>query len=280
MADTLSMFTDGSDPAPPSFKLDRAPEDLTYFDFPSNREAFAHGQKDARPHIEGGCYWRLRGRTVLSYTLLTFQDPAEAWDQIKAKKKAGFKVQVLNWAGTPPVGIPTKKSHTEYWVENWSTMRRKKTRGPLCTKLAPAWIRGLTIRPPTEAEASQVFKEWVEWPGDRHFMVMKGHYLEWLRRHFAGESTGTSVLGYFHGDRPLGIFGGETYRGVGVIVVAKHLPDVKADVLWVRGLESMGDGRILCGSTADMFKTRMGMNSMSSWTFDLSSLKQEESPDV
>ena len=121
-----------------------------------------------------------------------------------------------------------------------------------------------------------VFDAWVKWADSRHFMVFKGHYKEWLRRHFDQESPGTRLTGFFMKGSPVGIFGTETVGDVGVVVVAKHMPELKPNVLWVRGLQDTGTHRILCGSTADTFKSRLGMLSERSWAFDLSGVVSQE----
>lgn len=270
MSDTLSFFG-ANEPESPVFTLDRPVRDWSYYDFASNREAFAMGQSDARPYIEGGCYWRLRGRTVFKYTLLAFNDPEEAWEQLKAKATEGHGVQVTNYTTPRPEGIPTKPSHAEFWVDGISSMMRK---GKPITKLRQVWVEGLETRPLVDpAEAEVIFNAWVEWAKTRHFMVFKGHYQKWLERHFNGETSGTRLLGYYRDGQPLGMFGTETVDGVSVVVVAKHFESLHPNVLWIRGLQDLGEGRVLCGSTADTLKSRMGMNQSESWAFDLSSLK-------
>lgn len=247
-----------------SYLPNRSGHDLCYYDFPLCHDAFAEGQSDSRPFLDRGCFWRVRGRKSLSYTLIAFEDASEAWRQLQEKVSSGLKVQTLNYTYSLPSDIPTEQGPTEYWVEDFSRMRRKD--GEPATKLRKAWLDGLEVRPPTEGDAAEVFRGWAAWAGDRHFLVFKGHYLRWLKMHFSGIGP-SKLIGFYKGGRPVGIFGYEEYNGTKAVVVAKHLPELKPNVLWVYGLRDAGDGLVLCGSTADMLKSRLGMYPRESWTF-------------
>ena len=140
--------------------------------------------------------------------------------------------------------------------------------GTPSSKLRKAWTEGLEILPPSEKDVRSVFDGWAEWAGSRHFMVFKGHYLSWIRAHFSG-GRDTRLLGFYREGKPIGVLGYETYNGTRVVVLAKHLPELKPNVLWAKGLLDAGDGVVLCGSTADDFKSRFGMYQRESWTFKL-----------
>lgn len=247
--------------------------DLNYYDFPLCHDAFATGQSDARPLLEKGCFWRVRGRKSLSYTLIAFDDAAEAWKQLQEKISSGAKVGTLNYTYERPKDIPTQNGPTEFFVEKFSTIL--KNDGYPASKLRNAWVEGLETREPTEAEAQTIFDGWVEWAGDRHFMVFKGHYLSWMRLHYTGAGS-SKLIGFFREGKPVGMIGYEEYNGVKAVILAKHLSELKPNVLWALGLRDAGEGLVLCGSTADTFKSRFGMSQRESWTFKKAGLSEPE----
>ena len=163
--------------------------------------------------------------------------------------------------------VPVKKGPVEWVVDNFPDLLSQC--GDRAQTLRRASRKGQVVGV-THAEAMRVFDIWKDWAATRHFMVFKGHYLSWLERHFAGAPTtliGISVRGSIEG-----IFGFEEYEGIKQVTIAKHTPSLPAKTLWTIGLQAAGNGRVLCGSTADKLKHDMGFQPLQSWMFDLAAL--------
>jgi len=242
---------------------------IGYYDFPECRAAFATGQKDARLVERDGCLYRLRGRTHNHWTLLSFQDAYEAWRQLSVYRQAGDRVQAVNFTSPVPQ-LPIVKGPAEWFTENFEDVTRSS--GAIAQAVRRYSRKGVLVSVSAE-DASKIFLQWMAWAKTRHFMVFRGHYESWLRRHFSGESVSTSLLGVADSEGWIeGIFGFEESHGIRQVTVAKHTPRLHPKTLWAVGLAAAGAGRILCGSTADKLKHDIGLSSVQSWTFDLRKL--------
>jgi hypothetical protein len=245
-----------------------------YFDFPRCREAFALGQKDARPVTFGSCYYRLRGRTRSHFTLLSFDSPLEAWEQLGHLKAKGARVQGVNFTSPQPP-LPVAKGPTE-WISTDFPKQFEEATGRHGKRLRRLH-RQVSIGIPSKEEALHVFKQWEAWAKGRHFMVFKGHYLKWIEMFY--ENPGNChLISVFTGGKIEGIFGWEETDDLCQVTIAKHSAALEGKALWVAGLLTIGSRKVLCGSTADKLKKELGLERIESWVFDLSRL-QKEKPD-
>ena len=249
---------------------------MNYWDFPRCREAFARGQKDARPEEHDGCYYRRRGRTTKHYTLLSFEDPLKAWKQLWQFRQDGARIQCVNYTSpnvekcAATMGEYIKKGPIEWEVESFPTMVEQAT-GPHAKRLRQLQ-RDITVDYfPGSNAAFEVFKIWEQWARGRHFMVFKGHYLKWLEMYF-DERGNCNLVGVVKKGKLEGIFGWETCGDLVQITIAKHTSDLQGKELWVAGLKAIGNKKVLCGSTADKLKSELGLTPKESWTFDLSKI--------
>lgn len=245
---------------------------VDYFEFQRCRESFARGQKDARPEIQGGCYYRLRGRTHRHWTLLSFADPEEAWEQLREFRRNGDKVQSVNYTLPKPKNVPTKRGPVEYVVEDFAAL--VEAPGERGQSLRRAARKATAVSTPPKETALTVFNKWVLWAKERHFMVFTGQYLAWLEMFYVAPGP-TQMVGIDVGGKVEGIFGWETHTsGLRQVTLAKHTPELPGRSMWTVGLLAMGiGGPILCGSTADKLKHDMGMAPLESWVFDLTKLE-------
>ena len=246
---------------------------MNYWDFPRCREAFARGQKDARPEVIDGCYYRRRGVNHQHMTLLSFDHPEEAWEQLGRLKWNGVRVQSVNYTSLEP-GLPIRKGLVEWEVTDAPAVFGATT-GRAGRRLRWLAKQGTVELHPSWEEASRVFSVWAEWAKERHFMVFKGHYLKWLGM-FYEDPGACHLIGIRVNGVVEGLFGWETWDKPGdrlaQITIAKHTPALEGKALWVLGLQAIGPGKILCGSTADKLKSELGLSSKPSWMFDLSKL--------
>jgi hypothetical protein len=241
---------------------------MGYWDFPICREAFATGQKDSRPHIEGGCFYRLRGRTRNSWTLLTFDSIVEAEEQLRFRRRRGDRIKALNYTSLAP--RDHVRGPTEWWApRGHATIADRDDKG--ARELRRAVASAEVTREPPREDALRVFEEWTQWARTRHFMVFTGHYRRWLDIHYEVPAA-TSLVGIIIAGRLEGIFGFERLGDLAQVTIAKHTSRCPVRALWGLGLESIGDTPTLCGSTADVLKEDMGLEPMTSWSFNLKNL--------
>ncbi len=250
-----------------------------YYSFPRCREAFATGQKDARPHRIGSLYYRLRGRNKFAYTLLSFGDPEEAWDDMERLKGEGAKVRAVEFSGVPPDSVPTKPGDTEFYATGGAGQVLADRSGKMRRKLRRIirqFDAEIVIDPP-RADAFEAFDRWVEWAAGRHFMVFKGHYSRWLEMYYEQTLMGAVdgacfLIGFYVDGECVGIFGGEQCGDWSQIVITKHTEALNARAVWYEGLKRTPTELVHCGSTADDLKRDLGLHETPSWTFDLRKL--------
>lgn len=247
---------------------------LGYYDYKHNQQSFCHGQKDARILVVNGSIWRLRGRNVLSATLVHFLDHDDAWDAAVGMKRQGTKVSSLTWSLQKPEGIPILPGPTEWDLktpqETWATGER----GRLHRKA----LRDYQIVTVTLEEALEVFNDWVSWASERHFMVFKGHYHRWIVDHFSAQGVfETSLVGIAKDGKLLAVFGAEKHPTDDEwnVVVAKHRKEIKGRDMWYRGISAICPSTKLVrlSSTADQLKMQLGADAVPSWKFDFSKLE-------
>jgi hypothetical protein len=250
---------------------------IGYYDFPRCREAFARGQSDARPEVRGGCYYRRRGRTHSHYTLLSFLDPYEAWDQLREYAREGARVGAVNFTSPEPQRAPTKRGITE-WVSKdfpvtFATQLEENGRSAQqLRRIARAVDAFITVEQVSLPEALSIFDTWVQWAGARHFMVFKGHYRKWIEMYYEAPDS-CHLIGVEKAGRLVGIFGWEDQGELSQVTIAKHTPELKGKELWIAGMKAIGSRQVLCGSTADYMKLQLGLQPRESWVFDLAKVR-------
>lgn len=177
----------------------------------------------------------------------------------------------MNFTCPKPTDLPTKRADTEWIVEDYDSMLARS--GATAQGLRRATKGGKAVEVPYQ-RAFDIFQEWVQWAGGRHYMVFKGHYLQWLKMYYDNPAN-THLVGIETDGEIEGIFGWESLNGVHQVTLAKHTPRLRGKVMWAVGLKQIGVGRILCGSTADDLKKQLGMTPIDSWTFDISQIPSD-----
>lgn len=250
--------------------------ELGYYDYDHCALSFCAGQKDARPYEQLDTLWRMRGRSVLSATLVRFEDADVAWRVATRLKRDGIKVSSLSWSLGKPEHLPTLPGPVEWELpapsEAWKTGEKGRR--------ARAALRSLEPCNPTLEEALEVFQEWVSWAQGRHFMVFKGHYKAWIERWYKTEGFGRCrLIGLRNRETGVleAVFGAERHptRDEWEVVVAKHRPSIRGRDMWMAGLMSICPTTPLVrlSSTADELKKQLGASPAPSWKFDFSKLE-------
>lgn len=251
--------------------------ELGYYDYDHCALSFCHGQKDARPHEERGTLWRMRGRNVLSATLVRFEDAQTAWEVAQDLREQGVKTTSLSWSLGRPGNIPTLPGPVEWELETPAAAWQTGEKG----RRMRSALRSLEVCTPTLLEALEVFEEWVSWAEGRHFMVFKGHYRAWIERFFGPEGPYdyASLVGLRSRETGIleAVFGAERHpvRDEWEVVVAKHRPSIRGRDMWMAGLMSIcpGTGMVRLSSTADDLKKQLGARPVASWKFDFSKME-------
>jgi hypothetical protein len=124
----------------------------------------------------------------------------------------------------------------------------------------------------TQTEVLGVFNAWIEFAKKRHFMVFKGHYLQYIKNYFKSNDTGIKLFGLRNKNNELvSVCGWEERGGRAQITLMKliELDYSFSTFFWIKSLETIFEMSsvdfVFCGSTADKLKERIGMKSKRSF---------------
>jgi hypothetical protein len=241
-----------------------------YFDFPSCMVAFAYSLKNSKLFIvDKKIFFRKRN---LHLTLMTYFCDSKylrtAMDKLIAD---GYKIKVLNWVDKDMECFEKVRYDYEYSVDReydfdfmWKS---SKSRGRLKNKIRHSENRYNISDVGDYDQFVELFDKWYAAAKDRHYMVIKGHYLKYAKRYFDGLSKNTKMAGFFDNDTGMlcGVSSWEVYNGMAQITLMKHMVgDNNLPVyLWWKTLAIIligtGIEKVFCGSTADKLKQSLGM---------------------
>ena len=247
-----------------------------YFDFPSTLIAFARSLGSSDLFIYKNCFFRKRNRHL---TLITFLCSGSELLKIISELSTEYKIKTLNFAGKDIGGVKTTRYGKEFFIDSdWrfadavkeltSKKRNARTRKIRAgEKLFYPGIETLGLE-----EVMDVFDSWVSSAKARHFMVVKGHYLEYIKRYFK-EPNNVHMLGFREKETKKlhGICGFEIHQNQAQITLMKHRIHHNFFPLyfWVKSIETIIEqyepSKIYCGSTADKLKEDLGFHSTVSW---------------
>lgn len=243
-----------------------------YFGFPSNLVAFAQSLTNSYLHIQkagqGFLFFR---KTKTRMDLIHHTTSAETVLQQLEFLKQKYKVKVLAspvYKGYPNVLFNCK----DFWVtgdylknQEYLLNKNSKHRGNTKRELKQGKINfTISSEAPSLQKALDIFDEWVSAARQRHFMVIKGHYLQYIHRYFQ-KPNNVHFLWYYYQGRLYGYCGYEIFNNTAQITIMKHLLEPKlhyfVTFFWISALENVFQKhnvqKVFCGSTADQLKLRL-----------------------
>lgn len=252
-----------------------------YFDFPSSLIAFGESLSSSflfEPFK--GVFFRKRGQYL---TLITYFCSAEELRACLASlKRANYEIKSLNFVHKDMAGFKTKFYMNEFWVDmNWNiedilSKYRQKERYNIRRDIKRSnekykiTLNGLM----TQVEAMNLFEGWYKFAKNRHFMVMRGHYLKYIQRYFEKRNN-VNFLTFRRNDGLLfGFAGFEIFQDKAQLTIMKHLGGDYSfpRFFWVKTVQEIletGVSKLFCGSTADDLKEALGFNKDRSYKLEI-----------
>lgn len=252
-------------------------EPIDYFDFPSSLLAFANSLKGSRLKIvDNVAFFRERGNqlTLISY-ICSGQCLKEILDRFKDKK-----LKCLNFVNKDFNGLITKRYMDEFWTDNsWSIPLILGGTGRSTQRLRNKFNKSDSKYIVTEEielkEILDIFEKWYIGAIKRHFMVIRGHYLEYIKNYFQS-CRNVQLLGFrdYESGCLVGVSGFEVFKSKAQITLAKHsFGDNNFPIwFWMRTIEyilALGVDKIFCGTTADELKKQIGIFSEKSYKIEV-----------
>lgn len=250
-------------------------EPKDYFDFPSSILAFSHSLKGSYLKIHKGCIFRAYGKSL---TLIYFKDSENLRLAIRELRKLGFSFKSLNFVKKDLKGLKLRYYGKEFYVYgNWEldlgTGKRRNRLGYILRRGERNYFLENDLN---KKELLALFDKWYIKAKERHFMVIKGHYLEYIRQYFIDKNN-VFIFGFrdkFSGEL-YGMVGYEIFGGKAQLTLMKHVlnDNYFSKYFWTKSLKRIQErhniSKIFCGSTADSLKSDLGFNFDKSYKIDL-----------
>ncbi len=256
-------------------------EVLNYFDFPSTVIAFGESLKNSYLFEYKNIYFR----KVHSSKLLTLITYFCTWEELKIRfielQNLGYKVNKgLNfiYKDFPSILKEYKYcvknyeyeffAYRGYNLENILKGHSSKTKNTLKRKIKrseEAYF--ISEKIPFLEDVLEVFKQWVEKSKKRHFMVIKGHYMAYIKRFYKQCNNVNFIFFNKKIDNSLyGFCGYEVYKNKVQITCMKHIiEDYKFPLyFWYKSILIILErhkevDEVQCGYTADVLKKQLGL---------------------
>lgn len=252
---------------------------VEYWDFPSTIVAFGYSMKGSSLLEDDRAWYRIRGKqaTLINWVCA----PWELEESVENMKDQGYKLKSLNWRRanwTDPYKVGQKVN--EFKVEglyDWETStshHSSKTRSTIRRKLNKAMKSYVTEQfVPSKNEVNKLFEAWVKQASERHFMVVKGHYQEYIRMLY-NLNINQGVITFRNQDGRLdGLCGYEHFKNKAQITLMKNRGgDNNFPVFfWIETVTRLSNtfSEVFCGSTADKLKRLLGFKEYNSWKLEL-----------
>jgi hypothetical protein len=129
------------------------------------------------------------------------------------------------------------------------------------------------VENPLQSDVLACFDSWYTEARQRIFMVIRGHYLSYIRRYYL-RANNVKLFGLYRDSQLCGFYAYEKWRGCTQVTCCKLLvqPDFEnfAKYAWVTLLQNMvvdtlPNHKIFCGSTADELKLYLGLTPVRSY---------------
>jgi len=243
---------------------------VDYYDFPESLIAFSRSLINSDLAVsDRSVFFRKRNKqlTLITYTC----DSQKLLDVINRLKGKEFKVKSLNYVNKDMEAFDKISYGKEYYVKagfefNFSHVNsRKRTKAKNRLKRCEA-IYSDVSNDFTFKEFQGVFDYWLKDAAARHFMVIKGHYLQYAHRFFSDPNSEIRMIGFRDSDGNLyGVAGYEVFKNCAQITLMKHrIGDNNfSTFFWVKIIEHIlkydNVEKVFCGTTADVLKQKLGM---------------------
>lgn len=259
-----------------------------YWDFPSCALAFSKSLKTSSLlHIEtetGSIFFR-KGKTALK--LITFFcDEEDLIRELKILINKGYSIKSLPFAGKNIKSDYLKKDKVEFFTDkNWSIENVKKK----CTKNERKQINHSFNRCREKyyedenlelKEVLDLINVWLKEASGRHFMVRKGHHNKYIENFFKkGNNVNMFGLRRKKDDALFGVSGFEIFKGNAQFTIFKHRMGDNPFSKYMRILaleKAVGrisdNGRIYSGSSSDVAKKSLGLDTVRTYKLDIGKL--------
>ncbi len=251
-----------------SLKIPRVED---YFDFPSSLIAFGESLGSSYLlNYEDIVYFRVRNNyaTLVTY----FCESKFLRELIEDMKKKGWNIKSLNFVNKDMKEFKTKFYMNEFFIDedyNQETIYeglKRKSRYNIQRELKIAKEKFEIISSMSKPKFSYsdiiiLFNNWVTFAKERHFMVMKGHYLKYIKRFYEKQNNVTFLYFVRKSDNLLfGVSGFEYFQGKVQLTIMKHMGGDYSfpRFFWLETinyiLNTFHPEKVFCGSTADTLK--------------------------
>jgi hypothetical protein len=246
-----------------------------YFDFPSSLLSFAQSIHSSNLSIIEGCFFRKLNNNM---TLITYncsgKELKEVLDKLALKR---LKIKSLNFANKDFEGLKIKPYMDEFWVDQTYDLQKalkhmsSKHRSNRLREIKKGHSNYFCGNNVDIIEIDNLFKEWVIGASKRHFMVVKGHYLSYIRRYFENKRNIVFIPFRQISDNLLfGIAGFEVFHNKAQITLMKHRFGDSSfpTFFWsetISQILKLGVEKVFCGTTADDLKNYLGFNKQKSY---------------
>lgn len=255
---------------------------IDYFDFPFSMYSFGKSLKSSKlvsKKVESGyIFFREYGKTL---TLVNYTcNPYDLKKYIERVKKIGKKVKCLNFVNKPMDGFEKISYGKEYYVEGdydfdfgWM---KSKSRSKLRNKLRNSEKSYYVDYDFSYEEFKELFDKWFNAAQERHFMVVKGHYLAYAKLYFETDFDYVHMLGIRkkENNELYAVSGFEVFNSKVQMTVMKHQigDNYFPKWFWITVLKEIfkfNPEKVFCGTTADALKSELGMKFEKSYKLKL-----------
>lgn len=250
---------------------------VDYFDFPSSVIAFGESLINSKlVVVDNNALFRSRG---MQLSLIHYRCGGSRLVAIlEWLTGKGYNIKSLNFVHKSFEALQQKTYGLEHYVtQSYFSQgammldHSSKTRNTIQRALRRCSGDFDLDDDPSKDEVLSLFDAWIEFAKQRHFMVVKGHYLRYVERYYEF-SDNVVMLGFRRKEDGVlfGIVGYELVGDQAQITLAKHRPGINgfAYHLWTESIrEILNDGaiKIFCGTTANELKRRLGFTQVKSY---------------
>lgn len=246
---------------------------INYFDFPASATAFCLSLSNSEPLFIGNSLFRKAGKIC---KLVSFKGEYLPEEDIYKLQSMGYTVKSLPFGFKTPIRDAIKDKYEFYATLPYNFTERiafhsRGNRGRLRRDYRQGAERYEVVEQVGKVEFLHLFEEWLRDAKDRHFMVRKGHHLAYIHMYF-NKVGNIKVLGFRRKVDGLlcGVMGFEIVGNQAQMTLGKHRlgDNCLSTFYYVKTLEfisNMGISRVLCGSSGEEFKSRIGLEKIRSW---------------
>lgn len=257
-----------------------------YFDFPFSMLAFGNSLNHSwLATMEHMAFTRRTKNTMVVMTWLCSNEELMRLIQESKVKRIKF----LNYVNKDKSLFKVSSGPKEFYVkgkfdilESIKDKSKKRQTKIKCSMNACDKNYTMSGDVPSKQKIFDLIQEWAEQAQPRHFMVIKGHYLSYVKLFFSLNPSNVFLISFYRKSdgKLFGIAGYEVHKGKAQMTLMKHLMgDNNFSIFfWAKTLEVITNyhsevKEVFCGSTADQLKLRMGLKSYKSFKIKMEEVK-------